>query len=108
MCLGSSNANEALVVSLVTPVDGKLKTLSSFHPKFTYPIFGDEEQIFGYQNLKISLRFNASDMRPHLSTSYSKKFKAIGDTEPTDIEETLKEFLPAGTPFTVDLCQNFF
>ncbi|OIW33504.1 histone acetyl transferase HAT1-like protein [Coniochaeta ligniaria NRRL 30616] len=91
----SSNANEALTVSLVTPVAGQLKTVSSFHPKFTYPIFGEEEQIFGYQNLKINLRYNASDMRPHLSTTYGKKFKAIGDTEPADIEEMLRPFLPA-------------
>ena len=94
--LGSSNANEALTVSLVTPVNGQLKTLSSFHPKFTYPIFGEQEQIFGYQNLKISLRYNASDMRPHLSTTYGKKFKAIGDTEPADIDEMMKDFLPEG------------
>lgn len=76
--------------------DGQLKTVSSFHPKFTYPIFGDEEQIFGYQNLKINLRYNAIDMRPHLSFTYSKKFKAIGDTEPADIEEALRPFLPSG------------
>lgn len=96
-CLGSSKANEALTVSLVTPVAGQLKTVSSFHPKFTYPIFGEEEQIFGYKNLKINLRYNASDMRPHVNTTYSKKFQAIGDTEPADIEEMLKPFLPAGT-----------
>lgn len=95
-CAGSSNANEALTVSLVTPANGQLKTISSFHPKFTYPIFGEEEQIFGYQGLKINLRYNASDMRPQLSTSYGKKFKAIGETEPADIEEMMKDFLPEG------------
>jgi len=83
-------------VSLVTPVNGQLKTLTSFHPKFTYPIFGEQEQIFGYQKLKINLRYNASDMRPHLTTTYGKKFKAIGETEPADIDEMMKEFLPEG------------
>lgn len=33
-------------------------------------------------------------MRPFIKVSYKKKFDAIGDTEPTDIEGTLKEFLP--------------
>ncbi|KAB5558720.1 acyl-CoA N-acyltransferase [Coniochaeta sp. 2T2.1] len=90
----SSNANEALTVSLVAPLDGQLKTVAAFHPKFTYPIFGEEETIFGYQKLKINLRYNASDMRPHLSVTSGKKFKAIGDTEPANIEEMLHEFLP--------------
>ena len=34
-------------------------------------------------------------MRPLLNITYSKKFDAIGDTEPTDVEGTLREFLPA-------------
>jgi histone acetyltransferase 1 len=33
-------------------------------------------------------------MRPNLQILYEKKFKAVGDVEPTDIKETLKEFLP--------------
>lgn len=85
-------------MSLVTPVNDQLKAVANFHPKFTYPIFGEEEQIFGYQGLKINLRYNSSDMRPHLSTSYGKKFKAIGETAPADIEEMMKEFLPEGMP----------
>ena len=82
-------------------MDGQLKTVAAFHPKFTYPIFGEEETILGYQKLKINLRYNASDMRPHLSVTSAKKFKPIGDTEPADIEEMLQEFLPPGTPTLV-------
>jgi len=70
------------------------KTLSSFHPKFTYPIFGDEESIFGYQGLKIHLRYHSSDMRPVLQITYNKKFKPVGDIEPTDLKPILEEFLP--------------
>src|ERR1700694_2036989 len=46
---GSANANDALTISLVAADSSGSKTLSSFHPKFTYPIFGDDESIFGYQ-----------------------------------------------------------
>ena len=70
------------------------KTLTKFNPKFTYPIFGDEEQIFGYKGLKIHLRYNASDMRPNLQIEYAKKFKAVGETVPADIKTILSEFLP--------------
>ncbi|KAK4180024.1 putative histone acetyltransferase type B catalytic subunit [Triangularia setosa] len=86
------SANEAFVISLVAP--GPNGKESRFHPKFTYPIFGDEEEIFGYKDLQINLRYNATDMRPHLSVKYSKKFPPIGDAEALDIKDVLSEFLP--------------
>ncbi|OAA65738.1 histone acetyltransferase type b catalytic [Niveomyces insectorum RCEF 264] len=89
-----SNANEALEISLVQPGPTALRTIASFNPKFTYSIFGDEETIFGYQNLKINLRYHASDMRPNLRVSASKKLKNVGEHEPTDIPKVLGEFLP--------------
>ena len=94
--LGSTNANEALEISFVHAAPGSPRILSSFHPQFTYPIFGDEERIFGYQNLKLNLRFAAHDLRPNLEVLYDRKFKAVGDTKATDIEETLREWTPEG------------
>ena len=92
--IGSINANEALEISFVRAAPGSPITLSSFYPQFTYPIFGDEECIFGYHNLKLNLRFAAHDLRPNLEVLYDKKFKAVGDTKATDIEETLGEWTP--------------
>lgn len=94
--LGSCDANDAVHITVVQPGDKKPKTLSAFHPQFTYPIFGDEEQIFGYKGLIIRLRFAAHDMRPHVLISYDKKFKAIGDTAPLNLLETLKPFVQEG------------
>jgi hypothetical protein len=91
---GSADANEALQISLVTPSVNGATSLHTFHPRFTYPIFGDEESIFGYQDLNINLKFNASDMRPGLQITYNKKFKAVGDVEPADLKEILEPFLP--------------
>lgn len=86
-----ANANDAINISLVAPSKSGLQNIATFNPKFTYSIFGEEEQIFGYKDLKISLRYRANDMRPHLKTSYSKKFKPVGDAEPTDIVGILEE-----------------
>lgn len=72
------------------------KQLSTFHPQFTYPIFGEEERIFGYQGLRISLHFAAHDLRSNVQISYDKKFKAVGDTKATNIKETLEEWIPSG------------
>ncbi|TWU73644.1 histone acetyltransferase 1 [Metarhizium rileyi] len=86
------NSNDAFNISLVSPSKSGLRLIGSFHPNFTYPIFGDEEKIFGYKDLKISLRFRANDMRPHLETTYSKKLSPpAGVEEPTDINAVLQD-----------------
>ncbi|KAK0511466.1 hypothetical protein JMJ35_006039 [Cladonia borealis] len=90
----STDANEALEISIVQAGSGSPKTLSTFHPQFTYPIFGEEERIFGYQGLRVNLRFAAHDLRPNIEVLYDKRFKAVGDTKATNIEETLKEWMP--------------
>ncbi|GFP52239.1 histone acetyltransferase type B catalytic subunit [Trichoderma asperellum] len=85
------DSNDALNISLVAPSKSGLNTIATFHPKFTYSIFGDDEKIFGYKDLKIQLRYRANDMRPHLRLAYSKKFKPVGEHEPTDVVEILEE-----------------
>ena len=92
------SANDALEVSLVVPGVAGTKPIAKFHPQFTYPVFGDDEQIFGYRDLRINVAFNATDMRPNLNISYGKKFKTVGETEAVDIEGILREFLPEGQP----------
>ncbi|KAJ5599168.1 Acyl-CoA N-acyltransferase [Penicillium hetheringtonii] len=90
----SCDANDALHITVVQPGDTKPKTLSTFHPQFTYPIFGDDEQIFGYKGLVIRLRFAAHDLRPHVHISYDERFKAVDDTTATDLLGALKPFVP--------------
>lgn len=94
--LGSSDANEAVEISIVQAGKEHPQTLSTFHPHYTYSIFGNEERIFGYQGLKIHLRFAAHDVYPNVEITYGRKFKAVGDTTATDIEEVLREWVPAG------------
>ncbi|KAL8708480.1 MAG: hypothetical protein Q9220_006637 [cf. Caloplaca sp. 1 TL-2023] len=90
----SSNANEALSISFIQAGQASPNTLSTFQPTFTYPIFGEEECIFGYQELRINLRFAAHDLRPNVSIEHDKQFKAVGETRALDITDTLKEWLP--------------
>ena len=90
----SANANEAVNLSFVHAGSSAPLTLSTFNPTFTYPIFGEEERIFGYQGLQINLRFAAHDLLPNVEISYEKRFKAVGETKATHIEEILKEWVP--------------
>lgn len=93
--IGSSNANEAITISIIRAGQTSLKTLSTFHPQFTYPIFGEEERIFGYQGLQILIRFAAHDLRPNIRITYDKKFKSVGETKAADIREVLSEWIPS-------------
>lgn len=72
-----------------------MRSLQEFSPKFTYPIFGEAEQIFGYKGLDIGIQFAAHDGSPHVSISYDKKFPAVKSTSALDLNKTLKDFLPA-------------
>lgn len=93
---GSANATEAVNISLTAPAAGATKSIASFNPKFTYSIFGDEETIFGYKDLKINLRYLTYDMRPHVKVSWGKKFNSVGETEAADIDDILRQHLPGG------------
>ncbi|KAH0603481.1 uncharacterized protein H6S33_007803 [Morchella sextelata] len=88
----SVDANEALTLSLHSPSSGE--ELSTFHPKFTYPIFGESETIFGYRNLNVRLAFAADSMSPCLDVSWDKKKKPVGEVVAEDVEAILQEYLP--------------
>ncbi|WEW57073.1 histone acetyltransferase 1 [Emydomyces testavorans] len=93
---------DAVQVSIIQPDgNGKLRTLSTFYPQFTYPIFGDSETIFGYKGLMIQLRFAAHDLRSNVRISYDEKFKTVKDVAPANLNEALNPFLPkdAFAPF---------
>ena len=93
--IGSANANDAISISLVQSSSQDLTILHEFHPKFTYPIFGEAESIFGYKGLEIDLRFAAHNLAPNVAISYENRFKPVGSTVALDIYKTLKEYLPA-------------
>lgn len=95
---GSCNANEATAVSIVQAGQTSLELLSTFHPRFTYPIFGEEERIFGYQGLQISIRFAAHDLQSNIQITYDKKFKSVGDTKAADVAGLLSQWIPSCKP----------
>ncbi|XDT42941.1 Histone acetyl transferase HAT1 N-terminus [Nakaseomyces glabratus] len=82
------SSNEALKLSLVSE-DNAIQ----FSPTFTYPIFGTEEQIFGYKDLVIHLAFDAITFKPFLNVKFSSKFEG-SEEELVNIKEKLLEYLP--------------
>lgn len=102
---GTVDATEATSISLVQHDSKGLAKIETFQPRFTYPIF-EEERIFGHRGLKINIYFHASDMRPHFSTSSTKKYADVSGTEPEDIRKTMDEFLPKGMVTTFLPCPS--
>ena len=65
---------------------------SYFKPKYTYPVFGDEESIFGYKDLTISLFLGSAGLDPFLKLQFSEvvQYKQHG-AKPDDIIAKFKE-----------------
>jgi histone acetyltransferase 1 len=84
-------SNEALELTLLSPSGENPLT---FHPEFTYPIFGNSETIYGYRRLKISLSLAGWDMRGLMKVSWSQK---LDSSEVEDPAAVLAEYLSKGS-----------
>ncbi|GAA5911018.1 histone acetyltransferase catalytic subunit HAT1 [Sporobolomyces salmoneus] len=75
--------------------EGDQALVGQFSPTFVYPIFGEEETIFGYQGLSIDYRFTSGSLNQYLSISYTSKFPSTSSVvQADDPEKTLYEFIP--------------
>ncbi|KAL8293125.1 hypothetical protein RQP46_000819 [Phenoliferia psychrophenolica] len=73
--------------------DDKVR-IAPFSPAFVYPIFGQEETIFGYRDLEIHFRFASGSLKQYLSVTSAAKFPETGDVKADDPEQTLYGFIP--------------
>ncbi|GAA5848528.1 hypothetical protein JCM8547_004540 [Rhodosporidiobolus lusitaniae] len=68
--------------------------VDSFAPTFVYPIFGEQETIFGYKGLEIDYRFASGSLAQYLHVSFESKFPETATVKADDPEKTLYEFIP--------------
>lgn len=80
-------STDTLKLSLALP-DKLLK----FQPLFTYPIFGESEQIFGYKGLSIDLAFDCKSLKTLLVVKYKEKLSK----DVKNIEDIMSKFLNKG------------
>ncbi|KAI0759471.1 acyl-CoA N-acyltransferase [Irpex lacteus] len=100
----ATDSNEALRISLVRAREekeilSKNEIYEEFRPTFTYPIYGEDEKVYGYKDLVIDLRFASGSLATYLNISFSAKLPPPSPVD--DVEATLAEFLPPG--YTNDL-----
>ncbi|KAJ2917657.1 hypothetical protein MD484_g2817, partial [Candolleomyces efflorescens] len=92
----TASSNDALTLSMVRAKEDK-ETLAegesyqNFHPAFTYPIYGEDETIYGYKDLAIDLRYASGSLAQYLSVSHAEKLAASTTDDP---QSTLSEYIP--------------
>ncbi|KAG5651096.1 hypothetical protein H0H81_009872 [Sphagnurus paluster] len=93
----TSKSNEALRISLVRASEDRnslaeQESYESFHPQFTYPIYGEDEKLYGYKDLDIDLRFTSGSLVQYLNVNFAEKLGSTSTVD--DVEGTLSEFIP--------------
>ncbi|KAF8638881.1 hypothetical protein AX17_001935 [Amanita inopinata Kibby_2008] len=94
----TADSTQALCLSLVRASADRYsptheQSFLNFHPRFTYPIYGDDEKIYGYKDLTIDLKFSSGSLTQRLDVRCSEK---LTSSTVDDVEGTLARFLPQG------------
>lgn len=97
--LSKASTNVTLMEDTAHTASTSDENTYDFAPTFTYPIFGEQEIIYGYRDLVIKLYFASGSLKNYLSIEYSGE-PLTGD-KVIDIEKTLYEFIPPGRSFVV-------
>jgi len=67
------SANEVLQFKFIRSEDDLVNDEISFSPEFTHQIFGENERIFGYKNLRIDLFCLSSSLNFYLNIQFDEK-----------------------------------
>ncbi len=106
------SSNDALTFKLLDSERGSdLLVGHEFRPEFTHQVFGEEEEIKGYQNLRVDVYFSPHTFKSYLSVAYDKKqigcdniLRKIQENVSENIVSTKQEFqatLREDPPFSV-------
>ncbi|KIJ44181.1 hypothetical protein M422DRAFT_60053 [Sphaerobolus stellatus SS14] len=94
----ATDSNDALHLSMVRAQEDKdvlgeeeRESFEEFHPTFTYPIFGEEEKIYGYRDMRVDLKFASGSLQHYINIQYSAALPKTRD----DVEGTLYKFVPS-------------
>lgn len=77
-------------------------TADTFHPDFAHQIFGENECIFGYKDLKIRLFYTAGPLNIYMGTKYTSRIDDIQNDglKGDDIVVAVSKLLTTGCYYT--------
>lgn len=87
----ATSSNTALRLRLLD--SAHLRDAATFHPAFTYPIFGEAETVYGYVNLQILLDLKSDSLLASLSIKHDGKLESK-TAKVDDPRASLLAFLP--------------
>lgn len=73
---------------------------TNFSPQFAHQVFGENESIFGYRDLKVRLYYTAGPLNMYFGYKYSSRVDTLGSFKPDDITGKVSELLTSGCYFT--------
>lgn len=90
-----TDSNQAVEFKLIRDKKDLENDSLAFNPVMSHQIFGPQETIFGYKNLKVKLYFSAAYLNPYLQITYSEKIdpKKHDSVEADNIRDILMQKL---------------
>ncbi|CAG8440834.1 7101_t:CDS:10 [Funneliformis mosseae] len=91
------NSNAAVSIWFVEPSTDPDQKFDSVQvsPTFTYSIFGHKEQIYGYKNLEIVLKFASGSLATYFDVQFTEKIPDVSSKSIADnVIDKMKEFIP--------------
>ncbi|KAJ3191391.1 hypothetical protein HK101_007817 [Irineochytrium annulatum] len=104
----TSDSNEMMELKLVHASDSHPRDAANasqeeatrtFHPEFTYPLFGEEQVVFGYRRPVVRLHYAAGSLATYLGFTYAERIdddESERGAKAQDVMKTLQEHVPAG------------
>ncbi|KAI8437644.1 hypothetical protein MSG28_011895 [Choristoneura fumiferana] len=98
------DGNEVLEIKLVRSPDDIEDEETSFAPEMCHQVFGENENIFGYTDLRIRLYYSAGSLQTYLGIEYTEKIEpSVSDgMKADDIEGAMKKILAPGYVTNLD------
>lgn len=100
-----TDSNQAVEFKLIREKNDLENDSLAFKPVMSHQIFGSQETIFGYNNLKVKLYFTAACLNPYLQVTYSEKVdpQKQNSVEADNIQEILMQKLEIPLNDNLDL-----
>ena len=102
-----SSANKSIAIKLVCnesdlKEDSDSQSMKEFVPEFCHQLFGENEQIFGYKDLRVKLYYSSAKLNCYLSLDFAEKVSKE-ETDGIEADNVLKII---ADKLEIQLCQS--
>ncbi|KAG4075417.1 hypothetical protein HA402_015070 [Bradysia odoriphaga] len=95
-----ANALEVVEMKLIRDRNDIEDDSISFSPEYAHQVFGENESIFGYRDLKVRLYYTAGALNMYLGCKYSSRVDERDGLKADDVTSKISQLLTSGCYFT--------